>query len=128
MFRAVDRSPGLHQGLLSRVSVGTHSWDQAFTVSGRLVDSCLFGAGSQAGRPVPALALSHPWDCDKRDEVRSCALTDCEVPWYDHRYQGRIFTCIRTCLVRGGALTSSIKTCPGCGRTRRSCCTSIFSR
>ena len=31
-------------------------------------------------------------------------------------------------LVWGGALTSSINTCPGCGRTRRSCCTLIFSR
>ena len=27
-----------------------------------------------------------------------------------------------------GRLTSSIKTCPGCGPTRRSCCTSIFSK
>ena len=88
VFRTVDRSPGLHQGLRSRVSVGTLSWDQTSTVSGQLVDSCLFGAGSQAGRPVPALALSHPRDCDKR-EVRSCALTDCEVPRYDHRYRGR---------------------------------------
>ena len=68
--------------------MGTHSQDQTSTVSGRLVDSCLLRAGSQAGRPVPALALSHPRDCDKR-EVRSCALADCEVPRYDHRYRGR---------------------------------------
>ena len=88
VFRAVDRSPGLHQGLRSRVSVGALSRDQTSTVSGRLVNSCLFGAGSQAGRPVPALALSHPRDCDKR-EVRSRALADCEVPRYDHRYRGR---------------------------------------
>ena len=27
-----------------------------------------------------------------------------------------------------GVLTSSIKTCPGCGPPRRSCCTSIFSK
>ena len=33
MFRAVDRSPGLHQGLRSRVSVGTLSRDQTSTVS-----------------------------------------------------------------------------------------------
>ena len=39
-----------------------------------------FGAGSQAGGPVPALTLSHPWDCDKREEERSCPLADCEVP------------------------------------------------
>ena len=89
VFRAVDRSLGLHQGLCSRVSVGTHSWDQASTVSGRLVGSCLFGEVSQAGSPVPALAVSHPRDCGKREEVGSCALVDCEVPRYDHRYRGR---------------------------------------
>ena len=27
VFRAVDRSPGLHQGFRSRVSIGTFSWD-----------------------------------------------------------------------------------------------------
>ena len=37
-------------------------------------------------------------------------------------------TCIRTRLCRVGVLTSSIKTCPGCGPPRRSCCTSIFSK
>ena len=47
MFRAVDRSPGLHQSLHSRVSVGALSRDQAYTVSGRLVGSCLSGAGGQ---------------------------------------------------------------------------------
>ena len=57
-------------------------------VSGRLVDSCLFGAGSQAGRPVSALALSHPRDCDKREEVRSCALADCKISRHGHRYRG----------------------------------------
>ena len=69
VFQAVDPSPGLHQGLCSCVSVGTLSRAQASTVSGRLVGSCLFGAGGQAGSPVPALALSHPRDCDKREEV-----------------------------------------------------------
>ena len=34
----------------------------------------------------------------------------------------------RTCLGQGGALTSSIILCPGCGRRRNSCCTSISSR
>ena len=65
VFQAVNSSPGLHQGLRSRVSVGTLARDQTSPVSGRLVDSCLFGAGSQAGRPVPSLALSHPRDGDK---------------------------------------------------------------
>ena len=170
--------------------------------------------------------MSHPRDCDKREEVRSRSLAVCEVPRYDHRYrcrQGLPFssqsrevpygsgeilfhaispssalagdsgspgfaravgssrsspdallavasedavvprvrpslasggfaggsetgpvlvdgegspvdggsirgTCIRTRLRRGGVLTSSIKTCPGCGPPRRSCCTSIFSK
>ena len=65
VFRTVDCSPGLHQGLCSRVSVGTHSRDQTSLVPGRLVGSLLLGAGSQAGRPVAPLALSHPRDCDK---------------------------------------------------------------
>ena len=88
MFRTVDRSPGLHQGLRGRVSVGTLSRDQTSPLSGRLVGSLLLGAGSQTGRPVAALALSHPRDCDKR-EVRSRALADCEVSRHDHRYRGR---------------------------------------
>ena len=86
VFRSVDRSPCLHQGLRSRVSLGTHSWDQTSPLSGRLVDSLLLGAGSQTVRPVAPLDLSHPRDCDKREVVESPALADCEVPWYDHRY------------------------------------------
>ena len=72
----VDRSPGLHQGLRSRVSVGTLPQDQTSPLSGRLVGSLLLGAGSQTGRPVAAFALSHPRDCDKREEVGSRALAD----------------------------------------------------
>ena len=89
VFRTVDRSPGLHQGLRSCVSVGTLSRDQTSPLSGRLVGSLLLGVGSQAGRPVAPLALSHPRDCDKREEVGSRALTDCEVSRHDHRYRGR---------------------------------------
>ena len=77
------------QGLRSRVSVGTLPRDQTSLLSGRLVASRFFGAGSQAGRPVAPLALSHPRDCDKGEEVGSRALADCEVPRHDHRYQGR---------------------------------------
>ena len=88
MFQTVYRSPGLHQGLRSRVSVGALPRDQTSPVSARLVGSRLFGAGSQAGRPVAPLALSHPQDCDKR-EVRSRALADCEVSRHVHRYRGR---------------------------------------
>ena len=58
VFRTVDHSPGLHQGLRSRVSVGTLSLDQTSPLSGRLVASRFFGAGSQAGRPV-APSLCH---------------------------------------------------------------------
>ena len=84
VFRAVDRSPGLR----SRVGVGTLSRDQTSPLSGPLVDSLLLGAGSQTGRPVAPLDLSHPQDCDKL-EVGSRALTDCEVSRHDHRYRGR---------------------------------------
>ena len=89
VFRTVDRSPGLHQGLRSHVSVGTLQRDQTSSLSGRLVASRFFGAGSQAGRPVAPLTLSHPRDCDKREEVGSHALADCEVSRHDHRYRGR---------------------------------------
>ena len=86
VFRAVDRSPGLHQGLCS---VGTLSWDQTSPLSGRLVGSLFLGVGSQAVGPVAPLDLSDHRDCDKREEVGSRALADCEVPRYDHRYRGR---------------------------------------
>ena len=89
VLRTVDRSPGLHQSLRGRVSMGTLPRDQTSPVSGRLVGSLLLGAGSQAGRPVASLGLSHPQDCDKREKVRSLALADCEVSWCDHRYRGR---------------------------------------
>ena len=89
LFRSVDRYPGLHQGLRGRVRVGTLPRDQTSPLSGRLVGSLLFGAGSQAVRPVAPLALSHPRDCDKREEVRSRALADCEVSKHDHRYRGQ---------------------------------------
>ena len=88
VFRSVDCSPGLHQGLRGRVSVGTLPRDQTSPLSGRLVGSLLFGAGSQVGRPVAPLALLHPRDCDKREEVGSRALADCEVSRHDHRYRG----------------------------------------
>ena len=89
VLRTVDRSPGLHQSLRGGVSVGTISRDQTSPVSGRLVGPLLLGAGGQAGSPGAALVLSYPRDCDKREEIRSCALTDREVSWYDHRYRGR---------------------------------------
>ena len=89
VFRTVDCSPGLHQGFRGRVSVGTLSRYQTSPLSGQLVGSLLFGAGSQAGRPVAPLALSHLWDCDEREEVGSHAFAECEVSRHDHRYRGR---------------------------------------
>ena len=226
VLRSVDCSPGLYQGLRGGVSLGTLSRDQTAPLPGRLVGSLLLGEESQGVDQGAPLALSHPEDCDKREEVGSSALAVCEVPRYDHRYwcrqglpvssqsrevpygSGEILfhaispssalagdsgspgiagavgssrsssdallavasedalvprvrpslasggfaggsetgsvlvdgegspvdggsirgTCIRTRLRRGGVLTSSIKTCPGCGPPRRSCCTSIFSK
>ena len=56
-------------GTTDFISVGSLARDPTPPVSGRLVGSCLLGAGSQTDGPVPSLALSHPRDCDKREEV-----------------------------------------------------------
>ena len=218
VLRSVDCSQGLYQGLRGGISVGTLSRDQTAPLSRRLVGSLLLGEESQTVDQGAPLALSHPRDCAKREEVGSRALAVCEVPRYDHRYRCRqgfpisgqsreipccggeiLFhaispgpalagdsaspgfagtvgssrsssdalltvasedavvprvrpslasggfaggsetgsvlvdgegspvdwgsirgTCIRTRLRRGGVLTSSIKTCPVCGPTRRS--------
>ena len=82
VLRSVDCSPGLYQG----VSLGTHSRDQTAPLPGRLVGSLLLGEESQGVDQGAPLALSHPRDCDKREEVGSRALAVCEVPRYDHRY------------------------------------------
>ena len=106
VFRTADCSPGLYQSLRGHVSVGTLPRDQTSPLSGRLVGSLLLGAGSQAGSPVAPLALSHPWDCDKREEVGSRALADCEVSRHDHRYRGR----------QGFSVSSASREIPdGCG-------------
>ena len=89
VLRTVDCSPGLYQGLRGSVSLGTLPRDQTAPLSGRLVGSLLFGEESQAVSQGAPLALSHPRDCDKREEVRSRALVGCEVPQYDHRYRCR---------------------------------------
>ena len=89
VLRTVDCSPGLYQGLRGSVSLGTLPRDQTSPLPGRLVGSLLFGGEGQAVRPGAPLDLSHPRDCDKREEVRSRALADCEVPRYDHRYRCR---------------------------------------
>ena len=86
VLRSVDCSPGLYQGLRGGVSLGTHSRDQTAPLPGRLVGSLLLGEESQGVDQGAPLALSHPRDCDKREEVGSRALAVCEVPRYDHRY------------------------------------------
>ena len=58
-------------------------------VPGRLAGPRLFVGGGQGERPGSALGLSLPWDRDKRGEVRSHTLANCELPRYDHRYPGR---------------------------------------
>ena len=89
VLRSVDCSPGLYQGLRGGVSLGTLSRDQTAPLPGRLVGSLLLGEESQGVDQGAPLALSHPRDCDKRDEVGSRALAVCEVPRYDHRYRCR---------------------------------------
>ena len=89
VLRTVDCSPGLYQGLLGSVSPGTLPRDQTAPLPGRLVGSLLFREEGQAVSPGAPLDLSHPRDCDKREEVRSRALAGCEVSWYDHRYRCR---------------------------------------
>ena len=86
VLRSVDCSPGLYQGLRGGVSLGTLSRDQTAPLPGRLVGSLLLGEESQGVDQGAPLALSHPRDCDKREEVGSRALAVCEVPRYDHRY------------------------------------------
>ena len=80
VFRAVDCSLGLYQGLRGSVSLGTLPRDQTAPLSGRLVGSLFFGEESQTVDQGAPLALSHPRDCDKREEVRSR---------YDHQYRCR---------------------------------------
>ena len=89
VLRSVDCSPGLYQGLRGGVSLGTLSRDQTAPLPGRLVSSLLLGEESQGIDQGAPLALSHPRDCDKREEVGSRALAVCEVPRYDHRYRCR---------------------------------------
>ena len=89
VLRTVDCYPGLYQGLRGSVSLGTLPRDQTAPLPGRLVGSFLFGEEGQAVGQGAPLDLSHPRDCDKREEVRSRAFAGCKVPRYDHRYRCR---------------------------------------
>ena len=84
--RLLPRSlPGLRGG----VGLGARSRDTTAPLPGRLVGSLLLGEESQGVDQGAPLALSHPRDCDKREEVGSRALAVCEVSRYDHRYRCR---------------------------------------
>ena len=89
VLRAVDCSPGLYQSLRGGVGLGARSRDTTAPLPERLVGSLLLGEESQGVDQGAPLALSHPRDCDKREEVGSRALAVCEVSRYDLRYQCR---------------------------------------
>ena len=89
VLRAVDCSPGLYQGLRGGVGLGSCSRDSTAPLPGRLVGSLLLGEEGQGVDQGAPLDLSHPRDCDKREEVGSRALAVCEVSRYDHRYRCR---------------------------------------
>ena len=63
--------------------------DPTAPLPGRLVGPLLLGEEGQGVDQGAPLALSHPRDCDKREEVGSRALAVCEVSRYDHRYRCR---------------------------------------
>ena len=89
VLRAVDCSPGLYQSLCGGVGLGSRSRDSTAPLPGRLVGSLLLGEEGQGVDQGAPLGLSHPRDCDKREEVGSRALVVCEVSRYDHRYRCR---------------------------------------
>ena len=89
VLRSVDCSPGLYQSLRGGVGLGSRSRYSTAPLPGRLVGPLLLGEEGQGVDQGAPLALSHPRDCDKREEVGSRALAVCEVSRYDHRYRCR---------------------------------------
>ena len=85
----LSTAPQVFTRVFAAVSAWAHSRDQTAPLPGRLVGSLLLGEESQGVDQGAPLALSHPRDCDKREEVGSRALAVCEVPRYDHRYRCR---------------------------------------
>ena len=78
VLRAVDCSPGFYQSLRGGVGLGSRSRDSTAPLPGRLVGSLLLGEEGQGVDQGAPLALSHPRDCDKREEVGSRALARVE--------------------------------------------------
>ena len=89
VLRSVDCSLGLYQSLRGGVGLGSRSRNSTAPLPGRLVGPLLLGEEGQGVDQGAPLALSHPRDCDKREEVGSRALAVCEVSRYDHRYRCR---------------------------------------
>ena len=89
VLRSVDCSPGLYQSLRGGVGLGSRSRYPTAPLPGRLVGPLLLGEEGQGVDQGAPLDLSHPRDCDKREEVGSRALAVCEVSRYDHRYRCR---------------------------------------
>ena len=89
VLRSVDCSPGLYQSLRGGVGLSSRSRYPTAPLPGRLVGPLLLGEEGQGVDQGAPLALSHPRDCDKREEVGSRALAVCEVSRYDHRYRCR---------------------------------------
>ena len=89
VLRSVDCSPGLYQSLRGGVGLGSRSRYPTAPLPGRLVGPLLLGEEGQGVDQGAPLALSHPRDCVKREEVGSRALAGCEVSRYDHRYRCR---------------------------------------
>ena len=89
VLRSVDCSPGLYQSLRGGVGLGSRSRYPTAPLPGRLVGPLLLGEEGQGVDQGAPLALSHPRDCDKREEVGSRALAVCEVSRYDRRYRCR---------------------------------------
>ena len=89
VLRSVDCSPGLYQSLRGGVGLGSRSRYPTAPLPGRLVGPLLLGEEGQGVDQGAPLALSHPRDCDKQEEVGSRALAVCEVSRYDHRYRCR---------------------------------------
>ena len=89
VLRSVDCSPGLYQSLRGGVGLGSRSRYPTAPLPGRLVGPLLLGEEGQGVDQGAPLALSHPRDCDKREEVGSRALAVCEVSRCDHRYRCR---------------------------------------
>ena len=80
--------------VFTRVFAAVSAWAHARGIStaplpGRLVGSLLLGEEGQGVDQGAPLGLSHPRDCDKREEIGSRALALCEVSRYDHRYRCR---------------------------------------